>query len=165
MTSAELQELVDASEITDVRFFKVEASFDVDVMPDVADDEAASYTVEFGFRMTSRGDDAGIIASMTCEVTRPGIRYFVEVAALYDVAGWKDDSYSTETVQEFGDRVGMYQLLPFAREGIADLATRLRLPVPILPLMPRDIGPGDLAAESAEPESQPPETVAGDPVG
>lgn len=150
MTSEELKELVSASSIKDVRFFKIEAAFDVDELREESDDEVDGEAVQFGVSMATRGDGAGLIATMTCEVQRLGIRYFLEVAGLYDVDFWEEDRFSSETIEGFGTQVAMYQLLPFAREGIADLATRLRLPVPILPLMPQDMGPGKLVDEDED---------------
>lgn len=144
MSGDELKRLVSQARLHDVRFFKVEGSFDVETTSDAVN-EPGQDPVQIGMQMATRRDSAGLIGTMTCEMSRPGVHYSVEVAGLYDVVGWDDDAFSEEVIEAFGSRVVMFQLLPFAREAIADLATRLRLPVPILPLMPSDLGPGDLA--------------------
>lgn len=158
MASEELQELTDLSQIVDVRFFRVEAKFDLEKAASGTDDRAeAEEDVNFLLTMNSRGDGRGLVAVLECTVLQqPALRYAVEVSGLYEVEGWEDGKYSEETVRAFGDRVAMFQLLPFVREGIADLATRLRLRVPILPLMPRDLGPADLVHDEdfrADPSS------------
>ena len=68
----------------------------------------------------------------------------IEVAVIYELRGWDREDLSQDLLREFAEKVALYQALPFLREAFVTLAGRLRVPAPVLPLMPKDMGPGDL---------------------
>lgn len=142
MTTSEIRRLVDAVALADVRFFEVHGQVD---LPTEGTDQPDNTGFELTIQTGERADERGLIAILTSTWTQSPVRLHVVVGGLYDVSKDLGIEYDDELLEEFGDRVARYQLLPFAREGVASLATRLRITPPLIPLVPQRDGPGDLA--------------------
>lgn len=147
MTTSSIEHLAESLTLVDIRFFEIHGQVD---LPRADADGPDGPDLQLGIEIGERADERGLIAILTSTWTQGPVRLHVVVGGLYDVSA-EDIEYGEDLLQEFADRVGMFQLLPFAREGIASLATRLRITPPLIPLMHQlDGNPSDLARESDE---------------
>lgn len=146
------KELVELVVLEDVRFFKVEGNVSgemQEVSASADQQERGRSEEDFELEMTvgERADDRGIVAFGDFSWRRGRASASVTVGALYEqMEGVTEEiEYSEDSLREFADRVALYQMVPFAREGLLTTASRLRIePPPLLPLMPKTKGPDSL---------------------
>lgn len=153
MSDDELRRLVDCARLTDIRNVSVEGQVDIhgEINEDVGDE--GELPLSFETAVAVRDDAQGLMASFTATFDRgstssaPATHMKIAVAAFYELEGWGRENLSQDLLRGFAEKVALYQALPFLREAFITLAGRLRVPAPMLPLMPQSMGPGDLAVD------------------
>lgn len=153
MSDDELRKLVNCVQLVDIRTVSVEGRIDTsDGVSEDIDDEG-ELPLSFETAVAVRDDAQGLMASFTATFDRgstssaPATHMKIAVAVFYEFEGWGRENLSQDLLRGFAEKVALYQALPFLREAFITLAGRLRVPAPMLPLMPQSMGPGDLAAD------------------
>lgn len=153
MSDDELRKLVNCVQLVDIRTVSVEGRIDIsDGVSEDIDDEG-ELPLSFETAVAVRDDAQGLMASFTATFDRgstssaPATHMKIAVAVFYELEGWGRENLSQDLLRGFVEKVALYQALPFLREAFITLAGRLRVPAPMLPLMPQSMGPGDLAAD------------------
>lgn len=96
------------------------------------------------------------IAEIKATAERGETSLSVTVAAHYEFSE-PIAELSEDIAREFVNRVVLFQLTPFIREGLASLASRLRVPAPVLGLLKSTeaTGPAEAHAEEGGGSSEP----------
>ena len=153
MSDDELHRLVDCARLTDIRNVSVEGQVDIhgEINEDVGDEGELPLSIEI--TVAVRDDSQGLMVSFAASFDRgptssaPTTHMKIAVAVFYELEGWGRENLSQDLLRGFAEKVALYQALPFLREAFITLAGRLRVPAPMLPLMPQSMGPGDLAVD------------------
>lgn len=148
--SEAVKRLVDRARLMDVRALSLKGEGDLSASDDTASTSSEEgLPVAFEASVGVRDDGRGLLATLACGLRAPAdgapapVEMSVTMAAFYELSDWGPEPPSQDVLREFADKAAFYHLLPFVREGIVDLAARLRVPAPILPLHPRDLGPAE----------------------
>ena len=153
MSDDELRRLVDCARLTDIRNVSVEGQVDIhgEINEDVGDEGELPLSIETAVAV--RDDSQGLMVSFAASFDRgptssaPATHMKIAVAVFYELRDQDKENLSQDLLRGFAEKVALYQALPFLREAFITLAARLRVPAPVLPLMPQDMGPGDLAVD------------------
>lgn len=123
---ASIEELVQLTELDDIVYFELWAARDA-ALGELTEPDLHP------IKISERHDDERIEVRCMVEVEAPSVRYRVDAAAQFLLA--EAVQIDEEIVQEFVERVGVMAVYPYLREGVHDLASRLRLEPPILTLL------------------------------
>ena len=154
MSDDELRKLVNCVQLVDIRTVSVEGRIDIsDGVSEDIDDEG-ELPLSFETAVAVRDDAQGLMASFTATFDRgstssaPATHMKIAVAVFYELEGWGRENLSQDLLRGFTEKVALHQALPFLREAFITLAGRLRVPAPVLPLMPQNgMGLGSLAKD------------------
>lgn len=140
----EVRELLELLELTSVRFVELSAR--------LAEEERDA-EMDIDVAVTNLQTEVSFNQRFRMSIQHPRADLAVEVETGYTA---KDPiTYTPEIGTEFIERVAIMAAFPFLREGLASLASKLELPVPILGLLragqfkvtaPRDISHGQVDA-------------------
>ena len=150
MSGDKLRKLVSCVHLVDIRTMSIEGRIDLDAGISDGVDGEAELPLSLETAVSIRDDMQGLMASFAASLDRgstssvPATHMKIEVAVIYELRGWDREDLSQDLLREFAEKVALDQALPFLREAFVTLAGRLRVPAPVLPLMPKDMGPGDL---------------------
>lgn len=153
MSDDELRKLVSCVHLVDIRTVSVEGRIDISGGVSEDTDDEGELPLSFETAVAVRDDAQGLMASFTATFDRrptssaPATHMKIAVAVFYELEGWGGENLSQDLLRGFAEKVALYQALPFFREAFITLAGRLRVPAPMLPLMPQSMGSGDLAAD------------------
>ena len=121
-----------------------------EINEDVGDEGELPLSIEITVAVR---DSQGLMVSFAASFDRgpassaPTTHMKIAVAVFYELRDQDKENLSQDLLRGFAEKVALYQALPFLREAFITLAARLRVPAPVLPLMPQDMGPGDLAVD------------------
>jgi len=153
MSDDELRKLVNCVQLVDIRTVSVEGRIDIsDGVSEDIDDEG-ELPLSFETAVAVRDDSQGLMVSFAASFDRgptssaPATHMKIAVAVFYELRDQDKENLSQDLLRGFAEKVALYQALPFLREAFITLAARLRVPAPVLPLMPQDMGPGGLEVD------------------
>ena len=154
MSDDELRKLVNCVQLVDIRTVSVEGRIDISggVSEDI--DDEGELPLSFETAVAVRDDAQGLMASFTATFDRgstssaPATHMKITAAVFYELRGWDREDLGQDLLRGFAEKVALHQALPFLREAFITLAGRLRVPAPVLPLMPQNgMGLGSLAKD------------------
>lgn len=136
-TYADVRDLVDHAELTDVRFYEIAGS------------RSGTSEDQFSLQVISRIEPAEIEIRCRTSVEGGGAQYKIDAGAVFavDPAG----VVPPEIAHEFAERVGVMAVYPYMRSAIGDLGAQLGVDRPILPLLRA----GQVHLNKEDPPSRP----------
>ena len=141
---ANVEEVVDATELRDVVFYRVLAERVEDLDPQQpAENEQAAPAI----RVLERHDATHVEVRCSLTFVGDGGRYEVDAAARYELA--EPLEIPPSIMREFVSRVGLMAVYPYLRESLHLSASKLRLEAPVMGLL--KAGAIELTAESMAP--------------
>lgn len=134
MVIAAARDAVTLAELADVVFYQVSAQ-----RKEVADEAVAQLeseseeTADFPMQILVRHDETHLEVRVRGVSDRVDATYVLDVGARFTFA--QPVEFEPPALQEFVERVGVMAVYPYIREGLHDLAAKLRLPAPLLKLI------------------------------
>ncbi|WP_138413083.1 hypothetical protein [Sinomonas gamaensis] len=119
---ADVHELIDATSLTAITFFKLYAERWLD--PDVDPEQDFEIEPEYALNVHTREDDAGFRVLLETTIKTPIGEIACGVRAEYEHPGHVLQASSSDALTEFINGVALMHVLPFTRQGIADLTQR-----------------------------------------
>lgn len=153
MSTNPLHALVAAVQLVDIRTASIEGTVDLRAGVKETGTDEVSTPVEIKSAVAVSDDANRLLASLSATIDRlatpssPAVHMHVEIAALYELTGWRSEELDENLLSGFTYKAAAYQMLPFLREAFFGLAARLRVQAPILPLMPQDLGPAEFTED------------------
>ena len=154
MSDDELRKLVNCVQLVDIRTVSVEGRIDINGGVSEGIDGEGEPPFSFETAVSVRDDTQGLMGSFTATFDRgptssaPATHMKINVAVFYGLRDWDREDLGQDLLRGFAEKVALHQALPFLREAFITLAGRLRVPAPVLPLMPQNgMGLGSLAKD------------------
>lgn len=128
LVGAKLQALLDNTELADVIFVELSAArLDVQADPPVETNGALSVSVG------QPDDNTQVLVRVATELVSHQASFRAAVAGVYKLA--EPTLVDDDTRRAFADSGPLLTLIPFLREGLMSSALRLRVDVPMVPLI------------------------------
>ena len=130
-TIVELRELLALVNLEDISY--LELSGQVRTAEAVPDTDTDSADMEIPLRIQTRQDSTSIGVRLAVDIDLPNVSMLVDVTARYSLA--EEIELPETTMRDFVERVALGHIYPYARQAVSDLAWRLRVTVPPLPII------------------------------
>lgn len=116
-------QLVEATELADVRFYEVHGQRNAAAPPDGT----------WSIRVLTNQVATELQLRFRVEVSGAGASYTADAAAVYTLQEAKE--VPPDLVREFAERVGIFAAFPYLRSSIGNLAAQLGVDRPVLPML------------------------------
>lgn len=128
-TRVKASELVEKLSLDDIRYIELAGSVDITS----ASAGSGKADVKLTLSPAIRDDPPGLIVIADAETTTEGATIRARLGATYSYP--EPFTLDDDEMAEFLNRVAMINLTPYVREALADIAARLRVDMPVMPLI------------------------------
>lgn len=118
---ADIGDLVNHAELTDVRFYEI------------AGRRSGTEDKQFSLQVVSRIESAEIEIRCQTAVEGGGAQYKIDAGAVFAID--PPGTVPPEVAHEFAEKVGVMSVYPYARSAISNLGAQLNVDRPTLPLL------------------------------
>lgn len=143
----DVRELLALTDLSDIVFYQVAAQRK-DEADQAAEPEESHGGEELPVQVFARHDATHIEVRVRAAADGPSALYVVDVGARFTLQ--RPVEVSPSAMKEFVERVGVMAAFPYVREGVHDLASKLRAPAPLLGLLRA----GAVQLESAQEQTE-----------
>ncbi len=139
------EELLSLTKLEDISFLELSGRAKQDATDN--SDSEENTPVDVPMRVQTRVGEEAFDVRLAVDLDLPSAAITVDVAAKYSLS--EPSSIPEPVLKDFVERVAMGHLYPYAREGVAEIAAKLRIPAPVLPMI--ILGTGSLEPRQLDP--------------